>query len=407
MKVLYFHEYFNTKLGSGGLRSYEFARMLLERGHQVTVACGRSNKSITGLEHLPFRGGQRRGIVDGIELVEFDLPYSNADGFLKRTFTFVKYSIRGIPLTVSEDYDLVFATSTPLTVAIPGMFARWFRRKPFVFEVRDLWPELPRAMGVITNPIVLSLISMLEWMSYHSANRLIGLSPGIMEGIARRGISRDAITLIPNGCDLEIFDAPAEMWRPVGVAASDLMAVFAGTHGIANGLGAVLDTAAALKARGRSDIKLVLIGEGRVKPELEARAHRERLDNVIFHDSVNKARLAGLMASTDIGLQVLANIPAFYYGTSPNKFFDYIASGLPVLINYPGWLAGMITESQCGYAVPPDDAEAMADVLIRAADNRTELEGMGARGRELARRQFDRRMLAGQFVDWLEGTAAR
>ncbi|MDF5981972.1 glycosyltransferase [Pseudomonas aeruginosa] len=138
-------------------------------------------------------------------------------------------------------------------------------------------------------------------------------------------------------------------------------------------------------------------------PVLQQRAFRKGLDNVVFHEPVNKARLAGLMASADLGLQVLANVPAFYYGTSPNKFFDYIAAGLPVLNNYPGWLAGMIADNQCGFAVEPDSPTAFADALERAADDRESLRAMGERGRALAVREFERHKLADRFVDWLEG----
>ena len=296
---------------------------------------------------------------------------------------------------------MLFATTTPLTAGLPGIFARWLRGKRFVFEVRDLWPELPRAMGVIRNPIVLGAMSILEWASYRSANRLVGLSPGIVEGIARRGVPRKRIELVPNGCDLEIFAAEGQTWRPSQVRNTDLLAVFAGTHGVANGLDAVLDAAAELRRRGCDHIKLLLIGQGRLKASLQDRANRERLGNVVFHEPVNKARLAGLMAATDIGMQILANVPAFYYGTSPNKFFDYIAAGLPVLNNYPGWLADLIKQNHCGFVVPPDDAVAFADALERAARDRKQLKVMGRNGVELAKREFDRRRLADRWVDWV------
>ncbi|MFW2124747.1 glycosyltransferase, partial [Acinetobacter ursingii] len=130
---------------------------------------------------------------------------------------------------------------------IPGIFAKWLRRKTFVFEVRDLWPELPKAMGVIKNPIILMMMSMLEWLSYHSADRLIGLSPGIVDGIIGRGIQPERVASIPNGCDLDIFDQPIEVWRPEGVNRGDLMAIFTGTHGLANGLDAVIAVASELK----------------------------------------------------------------------------------------------------------------------------------------------------------------
>jgi len=405
MKVLYFHQHFVTPRGTGGIRSYAMARCLVEAGHSVTMVCGSFAGGHTGLE-TPFQRGMRRGMVDGIDVIELDLAYSNSDGFIKRTGTFLKFALRSIGFALTEPYDLIFATTTPLTAGIPGIFARWLRGKRFVFEVRDLWPELPRAMGVIRNPIVLWAMGVLEWASYRSAHRLIGLSPGIVEGIAHRGVPRDRIAMVPNGCDLAIFDSPAEPWRPPGVLPTDLMAVFAGTHGMANGLDAVLDAAAELKRRRRADIKVVLIGQGKFKPALEERARREQLDNVVFHAAVNKGRLAGLMASTDVGLQVLANIPAFYFGTSPNKFFDYIAAGLPVLNNYPGWLAEMITAEGCGFAVLPSNPVAFAGALERAADDRAALKAMGQRARALAERDFDRAHLADLWLQTLELAAA-
>lgn len=402
MKILYYHQHFSTPAGSTGNRSYAMARRLLARGHEVTMVCGSSAIGQSGLTG-PFTKGRREGLVDGIHVIELELPYSNRDGFTKRTLTFLKFAWQSSRIALRRDADLVFATTTPLTAGIPGIFARWLRRKPFVFEVRDLWPELPKAMGVIRNPIVLWAMAVLEWVSYRSAHRLIGLSPGIVKGIARHGVPDGRIAMIPNGCDLDIFAATAEPWRPEGIAEEDMMAVFTGAHGIANGLDAVLDAAAELKRRGRNDVKLVLIGDGKLKPQLQALAEAEGLSNVVFHPPVPKAKLAGLMASADIGMQILANVPAFYYGTSPNKFFDYIASGLPVLNNYPGWLAEMIARADCGYAVPPDNPEAFADALIHAADNREYLDYMGERGQELARSEFNRDDLADQFCLWLEG----
>lgn len=405
MKVIYFHQHFSTPKGSAGIRSYEMARRLLARGHKVTMVCGSYGGGETGLTK-PFVGGRRCGTVDGIDIIEFDLSYSNADGFVKRGLTFMKFAWRSTGLAFTEKYDVLFATTTPLTAGIPGIFARWLRGKPFVFEVRDLWPELPRAMGVIRNPLVLGAMSMLEWASYRSAHRLVGLSPGIEEGIAHRGVPRDRITSVPNGCDLGIFAGEVQPWRPAEVSVTDFMAVFAGTHGMANGLDAVLNAASKLKSRGREDVKLVLIGQGKLKAGLQARAAREGLNNVVFHDPVNKAKLAGLMAATDLGLQILANVPAFYYGTSPNKFFDYIAAGLPVLNNYPGWLTEMITKHRCGFSVPPDNPVALADALEQAAADRDALKAMGQRGRALAETQFDRIKLADRWVDWVTGVKA-
>ncbi len=406
MRVLYFCQYFSTRKGSWYGRPYEFSRRLIERGHRVTMVCGSNTRSATGLEG-PFVHGRREGDCDGIRVVEFDLNYSNHDGVAARSWKFAKYALRGIGFALRQDYDLIFCTSTPLTAGLPGIAASVLRRRPFVFEVRDLWPELPRAMGM-TNPILLAVMSALEWASYRTARACIGLAPGIVEGIRRRGVDPADVVMIPNGCDLDLF-LPASGERPSieGIDDGQFVAAFAGAHGLANGLGAVLDAARILRDRGRDDITLLLIGDGRLKPELEARARAEGLDRVVFRGAMPKIELARLMQRIDAGLMVLANIEAFYFGTSPNKFFDYISAGLPVINNYPGWLAGLIETHRCGVACRPDDPAAFADALVRLADDPAEARAMGRRARQLAERDFDRRDLADRFVDRLEAVAAK
>lgn len=403
MHILYFHQHFSTPQGSAGTRSYEMAHALLRDGHSVTMVCGSYGQGKTGLADL-FQRGRRRGVVDGIDVIEFDLNYANDMGVLRRMGVFVKYAFSSIGVALREPADVVFATSTPLTAGIPGIVSRWLKRKPFVFEVRDLWPELPRAMG-LRNPLLLGLMSALEWVSYRSADRLVGLSPGIVEGIAKRGVPKERIAMVPNGCDLDLFAHFDAAWRPEGVRDHQMLAVFCGTHGLANGLDAVLDAAAVLKARGRDDIRIALVGQGREKARLLERATSEGLDAVLFLDPVPKTRLSWLLAGADLGLQTLRNVPAFYFGTSPNKFFDYISAGLPVLNNYPGWLASLIEEHDCGIAVPADDPDAFAGALIAAADDPERRKRMGTNARALAEAQFARPLLASTWVDWVTGAA--
>jgi glycosyltransferase involved in cell wall biosynthesis len=400
MHVLYFHQHFSTPAGATGTRSYEMARELAARGHEVTMVCGSSAHGDTRLNATPVNG-VREGDVDGIHVVEICVPYSNHDGLAKRSLAFMRFALRSVAIAWKTKYDLLFATSTPLTAALPGIVMRLLKpNKAFIFEVRDLWPELPREMGVITNPVVLSAMSALEWLAYNLANSCIGLSPGIVEGIKRRCSQRKAVAMIPNGCDLDAF-------RPQGTRGSragktKLKAVFMGAHGMANGLDAVLDAAMVLKHRNRNDIELLFIGDGKLKPQLVARAQNEGLDNCRFVAPVPKTILTGMMADADVGLMILANVRAFYYGTSPNKFFDYISAGLPVVNNYPGWLADLINEHQCGIAVPPDNPEAFADAIEKLADRPDLREQMGRNARRLAQQRFDRRTLAASFADFLE-----
>ncbi len=400
MKILYFHQHFVTPNIAGGTRSYEMARRLIARGHTVTMVCGKTGDLGLPVTH---RKGWRRGIIDGIDVIQLDLPYSNYDGLPKRAWTFCRFAWSSIRLALREKYDLLFATSTPLTAGIPGIVAKLFKRhKPFVFEVRDLWPELPKALGM-RNPFLLTGMSALEWLAYHFADACIGLSPGICEGIARRTSKDKQIAMIPNSCDLGIFRPECRPDLELdGVEKNQMVAIFAGAHGIANGLDAILDTAVELKRRERNDIILAFIGDGKKKRELMRRATQEGLTNCRFYDPMPKNILSRILGSADVGMMILANVTAFYYGTSPNKFFDYIACGLPVVNNYPGWLAGLIHANACGVVVPPDDPAAFADALIMLAKNRDQRQKMGRRARELAEREFDRDRLGNTLVDFLE-----
>jgi glycosyltransferase involved in cell wall biosynthesis len=191
------------------------------------------------------------------------------------------------------------------------------------------------------------------------------------------------------------------------VGPNDFVAVFAGAHGHANGLDAVLDAAAELQRRGRRDIVLALIGEGKLKPKLQERARREGLENCRFYKPMPKRELNQVIGCANAGLMILANVPAFYFGTSPNKFFDYLSAGLPVLNNYPGWLAGLIQQHRCGLVVPPGDSAALADALCRLADQPELRAEFSRNARRLAENKFAREQLATRFVDWLEAAYQR
>ena len=400
MKILYFHQHFQVPTQAGATRSYEMAKALIAHGHQVTMVCGKCCEL-----NLPMTKNRfiSRGDIDGIDVIQIALPYSNNDNIARRAWTFLRFALTGVKIALTAKYDLLFATSTPLSVGIPGICAKLFRRKKFIFEVRDLWPELPRALGM-KNPFLLIGMSILEWMSYHAADRAIGLSPGICDGIRKRSRRGMEIAMIPNGCDLDIF-TPANRGPLAlpGISEKDTVAIFTGAHGIANGLDAVLDAAKLLLQRNRPDIRIVLIGSGKMKAHLKERAVEEHLTNCLFLDPVPKIELNRIVASADIGLMILKNVPAFYYGTSPNKFFDYIASGLPVLNNYPGFLADHITQYECGVVVPPDDPEAFAEALIHLADSPELLKKYGNNARLLAQEKFSREKLAAEFVAFIEG----
>ena len=394
MNILYFHQHFSTPQGSTGTRSYEFARALIKRGHQVTLVCGSywiANSGLSG----DYINGVRSGDVDGIKIIQLELPYSNSDNLIKRTLLFFKYAMIGVRISLTYSYDLIFATSTPLTAGIPGIFAKLLRRKPFIFEVRDLWPELPRAMGVIKNPIVLKLMDILETLSYKYADRCVALAPGMAQGITRK-YPQKKVAIIPNGSDNFL---PASNIRKLN---KKFIAVFAGAHGQANGLHAVLDVALLLKNREELDIEFQFIGDGKLKPMLVERAKNEKLDNCLFLAPMPKLKLFQYLHDTaDIGLMILDNIPAFYNGTSPNKFFDYLSLGLPVLNNYPGWIASLIQDNNCGRVVPPGDSLSFAETLIELRNRDRDRNEMGLNALRLSKERFGRKLLADKFVEFL------
>jgi glycosyltransferase involved in cell wall biosynthesis len=261
-------------------------------------------------------------------------------------------------------------------------------------------------MGVLKNKWVIRLLELLEHRAYRDAHGLVALAPGIGAAIERHGIPSSRIALIPNACDLDLFHpVPAKQKdRIPGHRGSPFVAAFCGAHGKANGLEAVLDAARCLIDQGEREIELLFIGTGSEKEALIRRARDEGLDNCRFLDLQPKTQLAGWLPHVDVGLMILANVPAFYYGTSPNKFFDYIAAGLPVVVNYPGWLATLIVQHECGMVVPPGDPRAFAQALRELKENPTRVREMGIHSRTLAEQEFSRESLASRFVAFLEQT---
>lgn len=412
MRLLYIHQYFSTPEGAFSTRSYEFARRLVRAGHEVTILCGSYYLTNTGLSG-DFERGIRQGIVDSIHVIEIDLNSSNYDSHLKRSMKFARFAAKVLQVVARQEYDLLYATSTPLTVAIPGILMKLLRikrKQPFIFEVRDLWPELPREMKTINNKVVLSLLGTLERFAYKYADYGVGLAPGICQGLSRYGtLDADKVTLIPNCCDIEFFKHKVE---PTGnealnqLLANNKVIIFTGAHGEANGLEAVLNVAKYLQKLGRSDIKFAFIGDGKKKPELINTCMTNSIENCYFFDPLPKTSLRYVLKYAALGLMVLKNVEAFYYGTSPNKFFDYIASSLPVVNNYPGWVADLITESECGKTCRPDDIEAFARAILDIVDlSEEQYKCMSDNAFSLAT-TFDRDIMANKFLNKCENVYA-
>lgn len=403
MRIIYIHQNFSTPEGSSGSRSFEMAKYLVERGHEVLMIYGKTFRGGSVLRRNGERG-TLRGLYQGIELMELDVTFSNKQRNAIRFKSFIRFALMATKIVLSEKCDLLFATSTPLTVGIPGIVMKLVRPKlPFVFEVRDNWPEGLVAIGV-KNPILIGFLNIIADWSINKADACVALSPGIAETMNARMKTKKRIELIPNGCDLEFFQ-PGEDDRSKlpGIKASDFVAIYTGAHGFANGLEGVLDAASILQSRSNCQhVKFVFIGDGSKKKLLVERAEFEKLANCVFLDSLPKQELKSILSAANVGLMVLRDIQEFYYGTSPNKYFDYISSGLPVFNNYPGWIADMIDMYKIGVAVPPNRPEEFANAIEYLAHHPEELRIMSVNARKLAEEQFSRRTLASKLCNTLE-----
>ncbi|MFH5923190.1 glycosyltransferase family 4 protein [Roseomonas xinghualingensis] len=414
MRLLYLHQHYS---GPGGAtatatRAHAMARALAARGHDVTLACGRYEGAETGLGG-PFRAGRREGRGAGFRIVEFDIPCSNAQGLAARSAAFLRYAGRATALAVKGRFDLLLASSTPLTVALPALAAHRLRGLPFVFEIRDPWPELPRALseahGAGVPAPILAVLDRLATAACRDAAAVIGLTEGMAETALARGADPARTHAVPNGCDLDLFGPQIAPWRPAEAASWEVLAVYAGAHGRANGLDAAIEAATLLQQQGERRLRLVLVGEGSERRRLMEEAARRGLHNLTFLDPLPKPRLAGLLAGSGIGLHLLAPIPAFAEWTAPNKLMDYLAAGLPVVTNTPGRAARLVEADgdapACGLAAPPGDAPALAGALAALAADPARRAAMGAAARARAVRLWDRRLHAARFCEILEAAA--
>ena len=396
MRILYIHQYFYTHREAGGSRSYSLAKYLIDKGHSVTMLT--SNR-----QHPDWSVFERR-IIDGIRVIYIKNKYSNKMGFVERIVSFIKFVFLSIFICFRlEKFDVVFATSTPLTVGITGYILKKVRKIPFVFEVRDLWPELAITLGILRNRFLIILSEWLEKKIYRESDRIIALSPGIKSGIVKTGYLASKITQVPNGCDIKLFQGwDSERGWLYPFREDDFVLFYGGAHGIANGLQYVIDIARTAKSRNQDKIKFVLIGDGMMKNILVKQKEEYELDNVLMMDPIPKVDLVNYIHQADMGMQLLANNPSFYYGTSPNKFFDYLAAGKPVLNNYPGWVSDLILEYNCGIVINPQSEDDFFKKIEPLIDDRNILLKMSVNAIKLAQKMFDRDLLAEKMLQVLQ-----
>ncbi len=295
--------------------------------------------------------------------------------------------------------DVVYASSPHLLAGLAGLILarRW--KVPLILEVRDLWPQVLVDMNQMSSdsPIYQAL-EQLEALLYAQANMIVVLAQGTSDTLERRGIPREKMTFIPNGADSADFSVsePCDILR-TRYGFNRFTCVYLGAHGPANGLDLLLDAAGELRGE---DLDIVLVGKGLDKDRLVITARERALGNVRFLDAVPKSEVKSILAAADVGLHVLADVPLFRYGISPNKVFDYLASGLPLITNVPGEIGDLVTNSGGGLVVEPTGLADGIRLLRAAAPD--ELSEMGARGRAFLDANQSRTAMAARLQELLD-----
>jgi glycosyltransferase involved in cell wall biosynthesis len=289
--------------------------------------------------------------------------------------------------------DVVIASSGPITVGFPGLIARYLRGRKLVFEVRDLWPSGAVELGIIRNPLIVKLSYWFERRCYAAARHIITLSPGMADDIKRR-YGYEKLTSVTNAANIKLFSTPAAVTTPF---TGRKYAIYTGNIGDVNNSRWLLDAARELKKRGRDDILILLIGEGQLREELERRAAEEGIVNFIRLELMPKKDLVAYVQQSMVSLVPLKGTPILDT-SSPNKFFESLAAGVPVVQNTNGWMKEFLEEHNLGFTIPPDDAAGLADLLIKLCDDGELLKDMGRRGQELAKQRFDKDILSAKML---------
>lgn len=403
MRILYLHQYFNTRRHAGSTRSYEIARRLVARGHEVNMVTS-ERSAAPGVSML--RRSQQT-VEDGIRVHWLPVPYSNSMSYAQRIWAFSHFAVRSLAKVVAHDSDVIFATSTPLTIAMPAVAGAQFHRIPMVFEVRDLWPEVPILIGAIHGRAPVALAQWLERFAYRHAERIIALSPGMAEGIVRCGYPAQHVTVIPNFAHLDLFGSDASSPGPFQAGQAFRrrynwlqdrpLVVYLGTLGRANGVGYLAQVAAAMRHRA-PDARFLVVGTGYEEPAIRALAEDLGVlgRNFFMMEPVAKAEAPALLSAATVATSLFANNPALWTN-SANKFFDALAAGRPIAINYGGWQADLIQETGCGLVMPADSPEKGAALLCDWLVDEARLRWAGKAAHELATTCFHPEAIVDQF----------
>lgn len=401
MKVLYIHQYFNTPQEPGGTRSYWFSKELIEAGHEVVM-------------FTSGRKGQKKFIerknIEGIDVVYVRNSYNNKMGLLKRLFSFVRFMAYAVFFGLKQkNIDIIYATSTPLSVGFPALIIKKLRKTPFIFEVRDLWPEVPIQMGAIKNKRLISLLHWFEKTIYVNAQHVVALSPGMKDGVTHYGIPESKVSMIPNMSKKDEFflrNKNVEIAKQFGIDLEKFNAIHFGTMGLANGLNYIIEAAKELQKKKNDTIRILFLGSGSTEEQLKKRCVTENIGNISFLGRHNMAVVSEIVNICDVSIISFLDLPILYTN-SPNKLFDSLSAAKPLIVNSAGWTKEMVEENECGLFVDPNHPERLADALVLLSESPDLVKSMANNSRLLAENTYDKSILCKQFLEVMEREHAK
>ncbi|WP_433957054.1 glycosyltransferase family 4 protein [Cytobacillus horneckiae] len=351
MKILYLHQYFNTNKGS--TRSYEIASHLVSRQHQVTMITGSDTET-----------------CDGMKIISTKTKYKQEHGYLQRLLSFIHYMYKSFFIGLKEkNIDVIYASSTPLTIGLIGLLLAKIKRCKFIFEVRDLWPDIPIELGIIRNYWLKKILFMLEKVIYIKADKIIVLSPGMKEDLLRKGVNQGKIFTVTNFADIDYFAEITPQQREEAVKKlgqeGKFICLYAGTLGFVNNIDYILNLAEQTED---PDIVYVIVGNGKEKERLVRIKQEKQLNNVIFLDQVPKKVAYAYMSICHVGMVIAHNYESLNRN-SANKLFDFWGAGKPTLINYKGWQHGVMEKYMAGHGFEYNELLKMKDYVVTLKNN--------------------------------------
>lgn len=403
MRILYFTQYFPPEVGATQTRAFEMSRYLASRGHHVTVVTEVPNHP-SGIIPPAYKGRlSERRIEQGVDVLRLWVWTSPEKTFATRMRFYLSYMGMGALAgsLVRGRYDLVYATSPPLFVGAAGLAASFVRRVPFVFEVRDLWPESAVALGELSSRKAIAAAEMLEKLLYSRARRIVAVTQGIRSRLLERGLPPDKLAFISNGANTDLFrpdpEGAAKLRRELGLAGA-FVVLYAGIHGIAQGLETLLDAADLL--RNEPNIQFVMLGEGPRKAALLQRCQSLGLTNLRMLPEVPASSMPAYLSMADCAVVPLKNEPVFY-GALPSKMFEAWACATPIVLSVAGEAVGVLDEADGGVAVPPEDARKLAQAIEYLRANPDRAREMGSKGQEYVTRHYTRQEQARRLEELL------